>query len=242
MLVCCQSVTEVEDDTPFGNMPPSSAGAGGGAIADAGGTSGAGPGLNVGGAGLAPGLKVGGAAGAAVGIGVCEPPTTMDPSGLVHCANGLTHRAEANACSSPGADAGAGNEGGAANEGGASARSSAGGTAGAVSEGGAAGAAGELGGLYAPCARDQDCAASFLCVCGLGSLPEGSCVPASCRTDADCGDGSWCALGAVNRRGDPGFSCSHSYDECESNSDCGAPTYFTCVIENGTRVCEGAAI
>src|SRR4051812_47330845 len=36
------------------------------------------------------------------------------------------------------------------------------------------------------CATDGDCGAGFICKCG-GIV--GECVPASCRTDEDCGDG-----------------------------------------------------
>lgn len=68
------------------------------------------------------------------------------------------------------------------------------------------------------CWTNEDCRPGFACLCS-GSI--GACVPASCSTDADCGDGLLCS----DFIKDPGcggrqFACQQPTDECAVNSDC----------------------
>jgi len=80
-----------------------------------------------------------------------------------------------------------------------------------------------------PCVSDDDCESDQLCLCplrGLGDAVYGSirsslqrCVPASCRTDADCG-GYRCGVdyddcGVIHE-----IRCRGPEDECEGYKDC----------------------
>ena len=65
------------------------------------------------------------------------------------------------------------------------------------------------------CRVDADCADSELCHCG----PKiGQCVPATCRSMRDCGEGLLCTM----TRGDhhPSFACDSPADECNRDEDC----------------------
>src|SRR5688572_12029577 len=69
------------------------------------------------------------------------------------------------------------------------------------------------------CVTDADCSGSQICLCGS---PVGTCVEATCRDDADCGEGR-CASSTV-----PGgcsfdtvrFDCQTPDDECVTDADC----------------------
>jgi hypothetical protein len=86
------------------------------------------------------------------------------------------------------------------------------------------------------CVSDAECGATQLCLCGD---PVGTCVPASCRTDAECG-GRLCLSS-----GNPGpcggmwhdFSCEQEGDQCTSVRDC--PAQQSCTrIGQGPRECR----
>jgi hypothetical protein len=77
------------------------------------------------------------------------------------------------------------------------------------------------------CATDAECGAGFACACGG---PQGFgfvnlCVPAECRSSADCGGGA-CLLslgskpGACCAYGNLGLFCERSASTCRSGGDC----------------------
>lgn len=85
---------------------------------------------------------------------------------------------------------------------------------------------------YDACARDEDCGAQKACACDPS---EGNaCVPANCRTDADCG-GRGCSPTAAemcgNMGGVAGFYCRTEDDECVSNEDCTSDGSGLCVYD-----------
>jgi hypothetical protein len=72
------------------------------------------------------------------------------------------------------------------------------------------------------CETDEDCGPSSICLCGnlltlAASL--GACVPASCKTDADCEAGYRCAS-TFHDAYEIRFSCQTAEDECAGNDDC----------------------
>jgi len=78
------------------------------------------------------------------------------------------------------------------------------------------------------CVTNADCPSNQACVCGD---PVGTCRPASCATDAECGAGLLCSDFVV----DPGcggqaFACQKAADECAAASDCPEDQY--CVRGN----------
>jgi hypothetical protein len=94
------------------------------------------------------------------------------------------------------------------------------------------------------CTSDNDCIFGFICVCGD---PIGVCEQASCKTDADCPNGSSCAEYDPNDLacGTVGFACQSPYDQCLTNADCagieadGEPTI--CQMTDGIRICTHGA-
>ncbi len=70
--------------------------------------------------------------------------------------------------------------------------------------------------LYGGCLSDAECGPDQLCAPpGVTEGPVGTCVPATCRDDSDCGD----ALCSSQGEGG-GFACQHPDDECDSDRDC----------------------
>lgn len=92
-----------------------------------------------------------------------------------------------------------------------------------------------------PCARDDDCGDGFACVCEgravVGPSEHGlfksRCVPADCRTDADCPEGR-CAISVgrctVPRR----LACRGEDDACSTHRDCAGGL---CSISDGEWAC-----
>lgn len=83
-------------------------------------------------------------------------------------------------------------------------------------------------GLPKQCTTDDDCGRGFACLCGLIQglgLIAGQCVPAECRSGADCGGGR-CLLSIGSRANDCcafghlGFFCSRSASTCRDGADC----------------------
>jgi len=81
-----------------------------------------------------------------------------------------------------------------------------------------------------PCEVDGDCAPNAACLCASGVAVEGGyegyvpfsqCVPAGCRTDADCGEFR-CALspGICGWGTLTGLFCRTPDDECAAEQDC----------------------
>lgn len=83
-----------------------------------------------------------------------------------------------------------------------------------------------------PCTHDDDCGADSACACAVrwseGHPNEGgpiysenACVPANCRSDADCG-GATCGVSIDGCRLTEGFYCHTPEDECTSHTQCAA--------------------
>jgi hypothetical protein len=83
------------------------------------------------------------------------------------------------------------------------------------------------------CVRDSDCSAGMICFC---DDPVGTCLPASCRTDADCTDGFCASYDSYPTCHSTNLACTTAQDECTSDSDCGK--LYCLVGEKGYRVCE----
>jgi hypothetical protein len=87
------------------------------------------------------------------------------------------------------------------------------------------------------CITDSDCTGSQICLCGS---PIGTCVEATCRTDADCGEGrcaastvaGGCSFDTVR------FDCQTPDDECVTDADCSGGSR-TCSFDSGARRCSG---
>jgi hypothetical protein len=105
------------------------------------------------------------------------------------------------------------------------------------------------------CETDADCGAHELCACEAsersvvpvaGAPPLGRCVPADCRSDADCHDSPCCATSTSNVRGlqwiAMKFACQSPEDECVDDFDC--PPFETqralCVLTEGVRRCTAS--
>jgi hypothetical protein len=85
---------------------------------------------------------------------------------------------------------------------------------------------------YDQCATDQDCPSGDVCSCkgntfGYAHVSAGnSCVPANCRSDADCGPAGRCAPTVDSSCGTfygvRGYYCHSCNDTCTQDSDCAA--------------------
>jgi hypothetical protein len=89
------------------------------------------------------------------------------------------------------------------------------------------------------CEIDSDCSAGQVCLCG----PKfGSCVDASCSSDADCAVGSCGTYTSNPGCGGNALACQTTADQCGAGSDCPSDKIF-CTIANfatsGPRVCSG---
>jgi hypothetical protein len=85
----------------------------------------------------------------------------------------------------------------------------------------------------AGCVTDDECAGNEVCLCGD---PVGSCVPANCRLDSDCGGDLLCANYVRDPRCAPvAFACQSGLDLCEVDGDCGGDAF--CTYES-TRLCR----
>jgi len=85
------------------------------------------------------------------------------------------------------------------------------------------------------CETDADCPDGQACRCagdGVGGVTQ--CIPADCRTDADCG-GGLCGYFSLDC-GDPGaLTCQTPQDTCDAASDCpGVP----CTFEESRWQCQ----
>jgi hypothetical protein len=90
------------------------------------------------------------------------------------------------------------------------------------------------------CSKDDDCGPGFACLCGffqgLG-LVDRQCVPAECRSAADC-DGGRCLLSLGSRPDDCcaygrlGLVCSRSASTCRHGGDCPG-NGIACIYDSG---------
>jgi hypothetical protein len=83
------------------------------------------------------------------------------------------------------------------------------------------------------CSVAEDCGPGRTCYCGGGTGGFGRCVPANCRTDADC-DGSLCAV-SEDACGQ-GLYCTTAADECERSTT--SPCTYD--VDAGKWVASGA--
>lgn len=79
------------------------------------------------------------------------------------------------------------------------------------------------------CATDSDCEDDRICLCGA---PAGRCVPAECKSDADCAPGSLCTAQVGSDCGlTERFACQKRQDHCFGSADC--EQYEVCVRDYG---------
>jgi hypothetical protein len=114
-------------------------------------------------------------------------------------------------------------------------------------------------GCFSGCREDSDCAVGSICVCIEGE--PGSCLPAKCKTNADCGAGLGCVASAQGVAGKTCnqtsnassppmefYVCQTTSDECNSNRDCfdggasvsndaGEIEAGACVFDGSHRAC-----
>jgi hypothetical protein len=100
------------------------------------------------------------------------------------------------------------------------------------------------------CTSDADCDPGSLCYCGelineaMRDPSQGLCVPAGCRTSADCGEGEHCIKVYVNEAHYESefyyeFRCTTPEDQCHQGDDCVA-SGDTCIFSasEGSLICE----
>ena len=99
------------------------------------------------------------------------------------------------------------------------------------------------------CASDADCADDEACLCGRDSAtfdtpgalrtgPISRCVPAECRTGADCASGE---CGVFEFHGQVEFACRRPNDGCRSREDCtmcSGRGFEVCVPDANGAYCE----
>lgn len=89
------------------------------------------------------------------------------------------------------------------------------------------------------CKADEDCDEGAICLCGE---PFGRCVPATCRSDADCEhEGSICAASPTTVCSDRsiiGFACFVPEDECHVDADCEEPGALCVLGHDAVRTCQ----
>ena len=98
---------------------------------------------------------------------------------------------------------------------------------------------------YESCQSDTDCPAGTLCMCGskgdqMQAVPPTSnrCVPAECRTDADCsGPGAHCVAVYTCSSSDPRFYCRNATAKCQSDDDCGSGERCSYDVDAGKWAC-----
>lgn len=83
------------------------------------------------------------------------------------------------------------------------------------------------------CETDSDCGDGRICLCGD---PIGSCVEATCTSDAECGGELRCTDYVVSPGcGGMAFACETPEDECATNADC---SDGECSYDGSKHVCQ----
>jgi hypothetical protein len=99
-----------------------------------------------------------------------------------------------------------------------------------------------------PCREDADCGPGSACLCSSGvpnacadghSVGESQCVPADCRTDADCG-GLFCGVSLTQCGSTDGLFCHTLEDECQGDADCPDDSNSRCAFDRDSArwVCD----
>jgi hypothetical protein len=83
------------------------------------------------------------------------------------------------------------------------------------------------------CATDLDCGGASICLCS-GTDSWGTCVSATCRTDADCTPGYRCASYTSGAR--TSYACQTPFDSCHADQDCQPGQWCEAQVDGG-RVC-----
>ncbi len=80
------------------------------------------------------------------------------------------------------------------------------------------------------CASSSDCSTDTTCVCGNSSAPGNRCVRSVCRSDSECGAGSYCSPSRTSCfngvHNADGVYCHTPDDRCLNDRDC--PTGEVC--------------
>lgn len=94
---------------------------------------------------------------------------------------------------------------------------------------------GDVWGCYCNygCVQDSDCGQDQICLCGS---PVGHCVSATCKSDADCGDGLCATYTSEPGCGGTAFACQSPKDECTGDGDC--PQGQQCTLSGDHRICQ----
>ncbi len=155
------------------------------------------------------------------GLAPCEDPMPilqagLDPapaSGFVACADGRIVREQAVACTSPVEPGNCDLDG----VGSCSVDADCGANGACIAM---AAGPGPFCGCVVSCETDDDCGEGKACVCA-GVAGRSSCVPADCRSNADCGDGL-CryAVHPGSCDGMPKLACTAADDACVLDGDC----------------------
>jgi hypothetical protein len=137
---------------------------------------------------------------------IMQGPDLDQPTGFVRCDGGVVHREQQIACIYTPNDTPCGVEGDPLNECSSDLDCTA-------APNGSCNVEGMDGGCTCTygCSTDEECGAGNVCLCEGGP---GTCVPASCVTDADC-DGYRCVYDWAE-----GFACQTPFDECRFDTDC----------------------
>ena len=199
------------------------------------------------------------------GLGNYEPSGCAAAAGysgnLEQCGGGFVHRAGSYACAlSPRSTSGAGGEGGGSDDGVA-------GSAGLGAEEGCFTDAdcterpngyclsltGALGYDYPyceyACETDGDCFEGELCSCesnfvnagSRATIQLGTCRPATCRADSECGAGLLCVAplaAPCDIERPTRYACQTWADECGGPEDCGSVLDYDCEQLDGTFRCD----
>lgn len=87
------------------------------------------------------------------------------------------------------------------------------------------------------CVRDSECPTGQICFCGE---PVGTCVAATCTSDADCAAGTPCQMGVVNQACGPATISFQCGPLCAQNADCPQNGSFSMTCEDGN--CRANAV
>lgn len=88
-----------------------------------------------------------------------------------------------------------------------------------------------IGACYYGCTTDAECGGG-ICFCGPVI---GTCLPAGCRSDADCPADYPCTGNPLTAAGQPDFVCQTPTDTCQKDADCNTGSPRVHCVSNGAR-------